>query len=289
MKSARIYPLRTSSNEWKIKLYTNHICSAECAYINAYENYDSVSIEFCIENPMYKDGKCNYYGTNQISNVKISEFNKDIPKTINGYLLFSEQIVIPEQDIFVLIHFPIDHPIKIKINSSNELGFTLSDILDKIKNLYKWLYEEEERTTRDQEFLINIACECSFVEKKCIYQKEHTTSQECCSICLEKINDEHAYLVCKHAFHILCIEKWIQEGGSTCPLCRSLLIENCNKCNGEKWVKFYYKGKVLPRYLNIRRPKTYGRFGIGEFNFEDLVINDMTYNRQSRLLSLNIA
>ncbi len=120
MKSARIYPLRTSSTEWKIKLYTYHVCSEKCRFINTSENFDGTRIIFYTENPLYQNEKCEYYGTNQLSSVKISEFDKNIANTVDGYLLFSEQIVIPDREIYVLIDMPIDHPIKIKIKSTNE-------------------------------------------------------------------------------------------------------------------------------------------------------------------------
>lgn len=300
MKSARIYPLRTSSTEWKIKLYTHHICSDKCRFINTSEHFDGATIIFYTENPLYKDEKCEYYGTNQLSSVKISEFNKNIPNAIDGYLLYSEQIVIPDREIYVLIDMPIDHPIKIKIKSANEFGFTLSELIHQIKNIYQWIYTEEERTTIEQEFLINIMCDCGAFPKKCLYDKctinyesneSNESNDNTCSICLEKIKEECAVLKCQHYFHLECIEKWIEEDGKTCPLCRNSLYEKCDKCDGKEWFEFYYKGKILPsifRGFNITRNKTYGRFGIDVYDLEDLILESMSYNRVSKLLSLNI-
>lgn len=291
MKSARIYPLRTTSTEWKIKLYTYHVCSDTCQFINTSEHFDGTTVIFYSENPLYKDGKCEYYGTNQLSSVKISEFDKNIPKAIDGYLLYSEQIVIPDKEIYVLIDKPIDHPIKIKIKSSSDFGFTLSELIYQIKNIYQWIYVEEERTTIEQEFLINIMCECTAFPKKCLYDKCTINHDNTCSICLEKIKDECAGLKCQHYFHLGCIEKWIEEDGKTCPLCRSFLYEKCEKCDGKEWFEFYYKGKILPslfRGFNIARNKTYGRFGIDAYDIEDLILENMSYNRVSKLLSLKI-
>ena len=50
----------------------------------------------------------------------------------------------------------------------------------------------------------------SFIPKKKHY----------CSICLDKNKQKIIKLnICKHKFHKICIEEWIQNN-NTCPLCR---------------------------------------------------------------------
>lgn len=49
-----------------------------------------------------------------------------------------------------------------------------------------------------------------------------------CTVCLSKFEDEETLRLlpkCKHAFHMSCIDKWL-ESHSTCPLCRYMVEEN---------------------------------------------------------------
>ncbi|GIY82062.1 hypothetical protein CDAR_602851 [Caerostris darwini] len=50
-----------------------------------------------------------------------------------------------------------------------------------------------------------------------IFEHHHT-----CPICLEQIW-EPIHTSCHHHFHEICIDKWVQEGHVTCPMCRSEL------------------------------------------------------------------
>jgi len=44
-----------------------------------------------------------------------------------------------------------------------------------------------------------------------------------CLICLDDYSpdDEARLLKCKHAFHLACVDKWLEEGKNNCPACRS--------------------------------------------------------------------
>nr|XP_016509066.1 PREDICTED: RING-H2 finger protein ATL18-like [Nicotiana tabacum] len=51
--------------------------------------------------------------------------------------------------------------------------------------------------------------------------------EESCSICLMEYEKENVVCElpsCKHVFHMECIERWVERGQFTCPLCRSLLL-----------------------------------------------------------------
>ncbi|KAI3505334.1 hypothetical protein L1887_27424 [Cichorium endivia] len=48
-----------------------------------------------------------------------------------------------------------------------------------------------------------------------------------CSVCLDCIDATHLIrelLTCKHVFHRECLDRWVDEGQVTCPLCRSMLL-----------------------------------------------------------------
>ncbi|KAJ8080963.1 hypothetical protein PM082_017798 [Marasmius tenuissimus] len=57
------------------------------------------------------------------------------------------------------------------------------------------------------------------------FEQEKKISSNCterCLICLEDYHDEDdvRVLTCKHAFHMDCVDKWLQEGKNNCPACR---------------------------------------------------------------------
>ena len=52
-----------------------------------------------------------------------------------------------------------------------------------------------------------------------VFDKIVLEEEEYCSICLEKFDDNHVTLPCKHHYHENCIMKWL-DGKSDCPLCR---------------------------------------------------------------------
>lgn len=57
----------------------------------------------------------------------------------------------------------------------------------------------------------------------------NAAEEEVCSICLVELDNDDAVSQiqkCKHVFHMNCIEKWMERGRFTCPLCRSVLFNN---------------------------------------------------------------
>ncbi|KAG7088717.1 hypothetical protein E1B28_012685 [Marasmius oreades] len=57
------------------------------------------------------------------------------------------------------------------------------------------------------------------------YEQEGKISSNCterCLICLDEYQaeDDVRVLTCKHAFHMNCVDKWLQEGKNNCPACR---------------------------------------------------------------------
>ena len=296
MKNSRIYPLRTVSSIWKIKLYSKHICNEMCKFAYIQEDIvDRTSIMFIIDNPDYIDGKCPFSMKLNTSSVQISTFNKTDPYTIDGELLFYKNIVIPDTQIYLNISFPLKEQKNIRITSDNPLGFSLSYLINKIKNVYKWVYEEEENTSSINTFTIVDQCDkCNFGQIKDpeiimnsisdISNDNNVINDDKCSICLETLMFNSKMTICNHKFHKDCIYEWIKNDKNTCPLCRTNL-STCSNCNnGLIFTK--YIGKVIPKNMRgiLNRNQSDGVFGIYGYDFDDLFIDEMVYNKNTKVL-----
>ncbi|KAH6795387.1 hypothetical protein C2S51_036373 [Perilla frutescens var. frutescens] len=59
--------------------------------------------------------------------------------------------------------------------------------------------------------------------------EEHDEDDEysCCAVCLSGIEAWHnvrELANCIHAFHVECLDSWMDHGHATCPVCRSKLV-----------------------------------------------------------------
>jgi hypothetical protein len=257
------------------------------AYLQDDISYNS-SIVFVIENPDYKDGKCPYSMKLNTSSVHINNFNKNDPNTIDGELLFYNNIVIPDTEIYLNISFPLKDPKRIKIKSNNSLGFSLTDLLNKIKSVYKWIYEEEENTCNIKRFDIIEQCDCSYeidITEMTEIREKINENDEKCSICLENIENQVSKTKCNHFFHKNCIFEWINNNKNTCPLCRKNILKCLNNCKNGLIYKEYI-GKVIPKNMRgiLSRNITDGIFGIYGYDIEDLFIDEMIYNSKTKVL-----
>lgn len=289
MKNTRIYPLRTSSALWKIKLYSKHICNDMCKFAYLQENLsDTTSIMFIIQNPDYKEGKCPYSMKLNTSSIHIKDFDKKNPNTIDGELLFYNSIVIPDTEITINISFPLKDPKNIRITSDDSLGFSLTSLLNKIKNVYKWIYQEEENTCTIKTFEIIEQCNCSYkyIDNTDNIEDINLKEEEKCSICLENLdNIDIKKTTCNHFFHKQCIYEWINNNKNTCPLCRENILQCSNNCNNGFLFK-KYTGKIIPKDMRgiLSRNSTDGMFQIYGYDYEDLFIDEMLYNRTTKIL-----
>uniref|UniRef100_A0A6C0KDR3 RING-type domain-containing protein n=1 Tax=viral metagenome TaxID=1070528 RepID=A0A6C0KDR3_9ZZZZ len=283
----RIYPLRTSSTQWKIPLYSKHTCNSTCKLSYITHQYDDASVMVIIDNPNYQDGKCMYSGTFNPSIIRISDFDASCSATMDGELLYDQQIVVPDTDIFIDISYPVTHSKKIKVHSPNPLGFSLAQLLSTVKEVYEKIYLYEEQTASVHKFTIERSCSCSSSILKIENNMENDAN--ICPICLNDDDAKNTKTFCNHVFHTKCIETWIESGKETCPLCRSSL-RNCNDCNGTKIIKSYYEGKVLPKEMrgSYCRNHTDGVFGIYGADIDQLYIDHMIYNRSTKLLTLDM-
>jgi hypothetical protein len=295
----RIYPLRTSSDIWKIKLYSKHICTKECrlAYFEEHIS-DHASITFIVDNPDYNQESqtCLYNQTLKESDINIDLFNQNLPLTIDGELLFQDYIVIPDKKIDIYLTFPLKEPKKIRVESKDRLGFSLSFIVYTIQQIYRWIYRREEETCTEKNHSILYQCKtCLLLDRKKtiltnrIENEKNIDNKQICAICLDEMNDDILNTICHHSFHNSCLEKWIEQK-ETCPTCRSSLT-NC-ECKGKGYIYHQYKGKIIPKELRgmfISRNTTDGVFGIYGYDKEDLFLKSFLYNSVTKTLYPNVS
>ena len=175
-----------------------------------------------------------------------------------------------------------------------ENGFTLKELLNSIKILYEFIYEEEERTSTPQIYNLKKSCSsCGFLNDLSNYVDEIKKDEKIdeCSICYDNYLEDidACKLKCKHVFHNNCIKKWI-ENSKTCPICR-FNIFMCNRCEGKGIVYYEFTGVVIPlenRGNLLNRNMTNGIFGIYGHDLEDLLISDIFYDKINKRLYLNM-
>ena len=246
MKNSRIYPIRTSATQaWNIKLYSSHQCNESCQLAYVSEDYPGTSVLFIVDNPDYdhNEQKCSKHDTYHPSSIHLSKFKRDQPTTVDGELLFSQQIVIPESSIYLYLSFPFSHAKKIQINSESSIGFSLGELVETIREVYQWAYEKEEQTASDQHFSIQTLCQlCSsystgdqtkyysiensmnssnsddnsdnsddIKDNKDKDNKDNKDNSEKCPICLEVLQNEKAVTKCNHFYHSQCIQTWVEK------------------------------------------------------------------------------
>jgi hypothetical protein len=108
--SPKIYPIRTSANNWFIKFWSKHICSKDCqlAMVEETDVADNRIIYF-IDNPDYDhhSEKCAFFEKINETIINIKDFDEQTLLTTDGFLVYENQIVIPDQEIYFQISFPL--------------------------------------------------------------------------------------------------------------------------------------------------------------------------------------
>ena len=296
----RVYPIRTTKKEWTIPMYQKHICGLHCSKIYSRDVgnnntgdsiVDVLSIlrYVLIDNPTYINGKCDKTGKVENGQIQLSSFNCNRPFGVTGALYEPNTIVIPDCDISVVLTYPFTARVKVSIISKNLGGFTLAELINSIKIIYEYIYTEEERTSTPR--LYHIKKDCTACQDK----KDYVTAvgvgvKTECSICYNTQTDlDIGQLRCKHIYHKKCILKWL-ETSKTCPLCRQN-VGKCDVCNGSEFIYYDYNGVVIPvehRGSILNRNLTDGIFGIFGHDLEDLIIKNIHYNREKKILRLII-
>ena len=294
MSNLRVYPIRKSRNKWKIPLFCYHICNDLFCKIKIIEDKDTDYL--IIENPEYIDGKCISYNKLTPTYVRLCNFDINNPKTEIGTLYNPDMIVIHDNKFSVSIDFPLSYKFEVNIISPYNKGFSLKELIFSIKNLYEYIYNEEERTASTHNYNLKKICtscgnkDLSKFVKNEIDDKNGFNEKDNCSICISDFTEDNNYikLKCTHFFHNLCIKKWTETNG-TCPVCRYNIFE-CENCDGSGIIYYNFTGVVIPvenRPSNLRNI-TNGVFGIYNYDLEDLYIKSMRYDRIKKKLELEL-
>lgn len=286
-------PIRMTRNNWQIPLYCYHECSDNyCSTIDEY--YQEELFDFVVRgtnNENYKDGKCKQYHKVLPTYIHLSTFNFSNPMGEEGVLYEPDLIVIPDQEFTLQVDFPLEYVTEFTVKSPHK-DVTLRTLLYLIQSVYTDVYRIEEETATDQSYTLSRDCNCVNVSLLDIINQRKTisTSEMDCSICYSPMDDISTILECKHEFHSECLSMWVTKGnGEKCPLCRASLY-NCGECGNTGRVDFEFKGKVIPPHLRNTpyRNATDGVFGIRHYDFDQLIIVQMMYNRVQKKLYLEM-
>ncbi|MBL4898328.1 MAG: hypothetical protein JKX76_01645 [Colwellia sp.] len=240
-----------------------------------------------------------------IEDPVLSHSNDEISRNIWKTNVFNtDEKVIIDNKFKMFIVFPLTHPISITIlrnsgiidltDESNN-GFTRFELIKIIQISYERIYNEENETSTQHEFVISNECDgCISIDyRKIVPSILWSTSEkyvDCC-VCCEKYEPDEKIckLQCGHLYHEKCIFSWTDKENNNCPMCRSDIM-SCNDCNGTKIKSFSYVNSV-PRYEHVHngsRIVTDGEYGIHSHYREDLDIRYLTYNTQTKFLKVNI-
>lgn len=290
----KIFPLRFSKNNWKIPILALHTCSRLC----------KTKIIITQDNRIkHEEIKCKYQGLFQQSGCFLDNFDITTPKTPFGNIYNLDVVYIKDKEFSLLIDFPLFKPTKVKI--SGKEFYTLRDLLYLVSKTYNNIYTEEEETSDEKEFNVSEKCQCvrqlsheMFIQKNKYVNTENVENTEnkekedpSCSICLIPFDENNVIstLRCNHFFHTECLNEWIGKK-KNCPLCRTNII-NCTLCNGTEIYTFVFRSKILPKKYRDEynyRNETNGKYGIYNFDLEDLILCEMWYNKNLKQLVLKL-
>ena len=291
--NCRVYPVRLTRNSWKIPLYAEHKCNESCSETIQRSNNNDGIWRTCL-NKTYKNGKCDRFSKIEHTNIHMVKFNENNIYGTSGPLFESNKIIIPDNIIQMYISYPLRRPVDITLQSENLDGFTLYDLLLKITDTYKNIYITEENSSRAITYNVDMTCNnCKYINLKNIptILKEYSPATSSnCSICFNLMSKDISKLPCDHIFHKKCINKWIDHGNGSCPVCRHFLY-NCEVCKGTRNVVNTFEDVVIPiarRGNLLNRNPTNGIYGIYGHDFEDLFIEDLFYDRIKKRLFITI-
>lgn len=296
MRDVKIYPLRLTKKSWRIPIHVRHQCSDHCSKIfvrNPNNRSENGLYNFDLQdNPEYKNGKCPKFNKIDIGMLNLASFSYKHPHGIFGPLYNPNEVVIPDQKIWVEINYPILNPISVSMDFSHP-NITRLELLYAISIIYRSIYLLEEVTSPPIQYTIIRDCDNCFDKTAydyviMIHPKEREEKKEDqCIICYQNYTDKVVKLPCNHNFHDICIKKWLTDH-NTCPLCRTNVL-NCHDCDGKRCVIEDHESVVIPiehRGNILNRNTTFGFFGIYGYDFDDLCLQEMKYDRINKKLDL---
>ena len=278
------FPSHMNRPVYPIRLLCSHTCSDICKYRTVQTLDDNMNLTLSLD---ITDEECSLKGSTTSGHISLSSFKSDSPECINGPLLQPNTLVIRDSRITICADYPLTIPCLEVVDSPSPEGFRLSALIEIIQNLYQRIYEEELETATEKSITLTLPC------NTCSWNKVNSTpidpSDEDCSICCCKLEDDACSTRCKHFFHSKCILDWSRHGDK-CPICREVLYK-CDTCNGSRTMTIDWTGKVIPPEYRIFRPrnKTDGRWGIHTSDLEALILTGMEYNRKQKILYLNFS
>lgn len=285
----RNYPIRLSRPSWRVKFFAKHVCDQRCK-VRIVPCGESPLTYMMAPNPLWREGGCTKKGDLERGMIHLSVFDKDNPQTIYGPLENPDELVVPDKRISVIIDYPLLNRAEAVITSDDDKGFTLKELIHKIKQIYSYIYNEEERTANPCTYHLSkfcIDCITATTEKELVHV---APPEDDCIICMGSFaSDSCSKMSCGHVFHKSCITDWMKFSTS-CPLCRKTARE-CNKCNGTYIIYYSYTGVVIPieeRGVILARNMTDGVFGIHSQDFENIYLRSMDYDRKRKQLRLEI-
>lgn len=290
-----IYPIRFTRSYWNIPLYCFHTCSEQyCSNTVHYYNHQNTIRVNIHDNPDFIEGRCSRNGLLFPAFIHLSSYDISKPRGHLGELGNPDMVVIPDTTFWIDIAFPLTHPVRIQVAS--EHAITLRNILFYIKSVYQRIYIEEEETATETTFEIDKKCDTCTDKLLTQYLRtvNSNTATDVCSICYNGYVEDSldcSQCHCGHMFHTECIQSWISTAnGTTCPICRTPIRE-CTVCTGNGRITVTYQGIVLPpeyRTISQSRNTTNGVYGIYGFDFDTLMLENMTYNRIDKVLYLSM-
>ena len=140
-KIIRRYPIRKTRKKWNIKLYSRHICSEFCD-IKILRDARIPTQLFIMNNPFYKNGKCEKYNIISDTFIRLAYFNSENNHIDDSNELYDPNIkVIPDSCFKLSVYYPLTYLFEIIISSNTQDGYSLKDIIGYIKTLYEFIYD----------------------------------------------------------------------------------------------------------------------------------------------------